>query len=466
LAGVEVSDPRLDKYKQLVEYWQSRQRRQLKVKIGAADDNLTLNFTNLIVARTVSMLFGGGVTWDIKGAEQKSYIEQVFDVNKQELLLHKLGQIGAVYGTCFVKIIPDVLKDPITGDIIPRLVALNPAWMEIEVRADDLETVEAYHIRYTLNEVAFHEETRRDAGGTWTVKTERADRTTGGRYETVNVVQWPHDFPPILHWQNLPNMLSPYGEADIEHVVELQDRINFVGSNISKIIRHHAHPKTWGRGFNPGQLSQTSWAADEMITLPTDTGEIQNLEMQSDLESSEKFLEFLRQAMFDVTRTVDLTSMADRIGSLTNFGLRVLYSDALNKNSTKREMYGDALLELNRRLLVLKGYEGEQSDPGEIHWGEAIPQDARETIEALMRDLQMGIVSKQTAARIRGYDWEKEQELLQAEQAQGDSVGAAILRAFSVDAAPQSMAAQMEGQENPLANPRLGAGRFGIRNEQ
>jgi len=39
-------------------------------------------------------------------------------------------------------------------------------------------------------------------------------------------------------------------------------------------------------------------------------------------------------------------------------------------------------------------------------------------------------VSKQTAARLRGYDWESEEERLNDEKVAGDNVGAALLRAF------------------------------------
>jgi hypothetical protein len=57
----------------------------------------------------------------------------------------------------------------------------------------------------------------------------------------------------------------------------------------------------------------------------------------------------LKQGMMDITQTVDITSLQDKIGALTNFGLKVLYQDALAKLGVKRELYGDALLETVRR---------------------------------------------------------------------------------------------------------------------
>jgi len=46
------------------------------------------------------------------------------------------------------------------------------------------------------------------------------------------------------------------------------------------------------------------------------------------------------------------------------------------------------------------------------------------------RDL--GLVSKQTLAAQRGYQWEREQARIGEEQAQGDNIGAQILRSFNI----------------------------------
>ena len=64
--------------------------------------------------------------------------------------------------------------------------------------------------------------------------------------------------------------------------------------------------------------------------------DIYNVEMQSDLASSQTYLMTVRQGLFDITRTVDISSMNDKLGALTNFGLRVLYQDSLSKNETKK----------------------------------------------------------------------------------------------------------------------------------
>jgi hypothetical protein len=106
---------------------------------------------------------------------------------------------------------------------------------------------------------------------------------------------------------------------------------------------------------------------------------------------------------------VDISSMADKLGALTNFGLRVLYADALFKLGTKRELYGDGIEELVRRLLILNGMD---EDPGEIIWPDMLPENDVEKLNTQRQEMDLKLKSPQTVASERGIDFEKEQVLL------------------------------------------------------
>jgi hypothetical protein len=161
--------------------------------------------------------------------------------------------------------------------------------------------------------------------------------------------------------------------------------------------------------------------------------------MLSDLASSRAFALDLRQSIFDTSREVDISSMADKLGALTNFGLQVLWSDAIDKNDTKRQLYGDFLIELNRRLLVLADFTGEQSNPGTLQWGNALPINVIEEMTADEKALNMGIIDKETVAKRYqsryGKEWEDIKAALEDEQAQANAnnadIGSMILRNFN-----------------------------------
>jgi hypothetical protein len=445
---------RYSQYAELLAYQRGQQRRQIKAKDGQADDNLIVNWCGLVIERGISMLFGEGIDFDLpgEGAETPAdaYLQAVLDANKQGILLHRLGQYGGTLGTCYVKILPDHLSAG--GTTLPKLVALNPAWMEIETLPHDMDEPVRYTQRYTVTErgedVAHKIVTERnravvvdeagqmretgDYAAAWTETHYISSRATGGRWVEQSVEDWPYPFAPIHHWQNLPDAFSCYGQSDLADILPIQDRYNFNVGNISKIVRYHAHPKTWMRGSLG--TSKASWGADELLQLQGGGGAagaepmIANLEMASDLASSREFTKDLREALFTVTRTTDPATIKDTVGALTNFGLRVLFKDELHKVYTKRTLYGDGLLEVVRRVLLLAGME---SEPGEIVWPDPLPVNETEQTEALTADIGNGLVSKQTASGLREYDWDLERERIADEQQASDDLGATLLRQFS-----------------------------------
>lgn len=437
----------LNKYSEYRAYAAGQHKRQLLVKPNQADDNLVINHISLVIERSISMLFGKEIKFDLPGeddAPEAEYLNGIWKANKKGILLHKLGQFGGTYGTCFVKIIPDGLN--LDGAPVHRLIALHPGWVEVVTDGEDVEKVEKYVIRYNTCDADGNERARKEvieriyaneimADGRiyqttqtsqWQITNYIADSSTNGKWQQMGeVVTWDYDFPPVHHWQNLPNAEGCYGKSDIEGILEPQDRYNFIQSNNSKIIRYHAHPKTWGRGL--ASTSKASWGPDEMILANSETAVIQNLEMVSDLASSRALALDIRQCIYDLSRTVDMTSLADKVGALTNFGLRVLFMDALNKNDTKRLLYGDGLSEINRRLLLLNNMK---ADVGEIKWPDPLPVNEVEQSQGVTADLTNKIVSRQTASTKRGYDWTEEEARMAADQTANGDIGAQILKAF------------------------------------
>jgi hypothetical protein len=424
-------------YEKRREYREGVQRQNLKVKPFQADDNLTLNFTGLIVDRGIAMLMGEGLDFDFPGDDENDpraqYIDAMIEANVYPIFLHKIAQLGGTYGTTYVKILPGALPGG-----LPRLVPINPQWIMPTSLPDDMDTVFRYTIQYNAEdeetekmvaykEVTEHLRTVEGFADSWSVKNYVARENTGGRWELVSDVLWPHEFPPIIHWQNLPNAEEVLGDPDItDDMIAIQDGLNFVASNVQRIIRYHAHPKTWGKGANLGNT--TSWGADEVVMFNDPNSILSNLEMQSDLASSREFLHYLRGVLFDISRTVDISSMTDKLGALTNFGLRVLYKDALDKLKSKRELYGWGLSEINRRCLILAGIATDTG--GEVVWPEPLPTNLIEQAQALQIEMGLGLVDKQTAATELGYDWEVISERLAEEQQGATNLGDQLLRAF------------------------------------
>jgi len=465
-------------YTVLRDYVRGDQRRPLKVRTGQADDNIILNFISLVVDRSVSMLFGGGIEFEfqfqkqttIVGGEQveppsaqEALLDETWDANKQQILLHNLAWLGSVYGTCYVKLMPEGIESRANpGKKLTRLVRQNPRQMTIETDPEDIERINCYrsNFKYTTTdsmgrdiEVARMEVIARETSmqkfeeqdengeakivereaetGNWVIREYVSSALTQGKWQQMgDDVQWPYLFPPILHWQNLPDPENAYGISDIASVVEPQDRYNFVQSNISKIIRFFAHPMRWAKNII-GAIETVDAGPDKMVKFSGTDAALGALEMSSDLSGSRAFALDLRQAIFDLTRTVDLSSITDKIGALTNFGLRVLYKDALDKLGTKQELYGDALVELNHRLLVLADYDGANADGGSVVWPDPLPTDTEAKAVAHVQLVGAGIESKESAQIDLDLDPDTESKRMETAAAGQTNIGAEILKSFS-----------------------------------
>jgi hypothetical protein len=426
------------------EYRQGQQRKQLTVKPGQADDNTIVNFTGLAVDRGVSMLFGKGVDFDFEdtrhsdGTEESTaqealehFIDGVWEDNQKNVLLHEIAENGAEAGLAVCKIVPN--PDLEYGF---ELIAIDPLLLDIRTDPTNKRKALKFTIQWkTTNEngreIGLREVTEwigaeSSQSGYWQITNWMTDAR--GEWELLEgTLNWEYDFPPIVYCQNLPNSHDVWGRPDItQDVIELQDKINFDVSNINKIIRLFAHPQRYG--VNLGTTSSLNMGPDDMPSFGNPAARIEQLAPVADLLGSQWFLNFLRQALFDITRTVDMSSMAEKIGALTNFGLRVLYLDASAKLSTKRELYGALIREINRRLQILQGYTPIKI---KLNWPAILPEDELITVQADQIKLGMGIADKQTLAEENGYDWNQVQQRLAKEQQGQTDLGTELLNAFN-----------------------------------
>jgi len=421
-----ITDERAKRIERNRAYAAGRQKHTLIVSPGKTDDNVIINIIGLIVDRWVSWLFGKDIEFDLPGddtSKEQEYIDSVWDANHKSILLHKVGVNGSIAGTAFVKIVQN-------GVDLPKLVAVDPAFVSMDTSPEDIDEVIRYTISYSIGDKSV-KEVSEIVDGKWTVKKITRE---GNKSETTEDVDWEWtDFSPVVHCQNLPSVSSAYGVPDItEPIIELQNAINLNASNIQKANRLHAAPQLWGNKL--GSIKEIVSGTDKIIDVGD--GTLQSIQMQ-EMVGSSNFLQWLVKELMATTRTVDLDSIADKLGNLTNFGLRVMYEDTLTKLETKRALYGEMLCELNRRLLIMGGFA--DPDPGTIHWKDVIPQNLVEIAAYHQTLINGGLESKETAAMGLGINWAKEQEKIANDKTSEGNIGASILNAFNRDKTPGIM---------------------------
>lgn len=399
-------------------YYRGEFAKPLKVRAGQADDNVIINMVRKVVNQSVYLLFGvvprfelpapdGSKDEDGKPKQHPAEpaLERIWEDNGLELLLHNLGVEGALAGHNYVKL----MQTPDLADGV-RIVRLDPSLVSVFWRPDDREKVLAYRIQWTEGDVTYRQDVV-DMGGSWQIN--EWEQRRGQKWVQTNSESWPYPFAPIVDWQNLPDPQGYYGLSDLVNP-SLNDSTNRVASNTNRIIKFHAHPKTIGVGMRPDDVKET--AVDGFWAVPNPQANIFNLEMSSDLASSMSYAEFLQAAFYSEHDAVDLASIKDRLGQLTNFGLQLLFWDATNKLRAKRLLYGKGLALVAQRALIVAGY-ADAPEPT-INWADALPMNRTEQVEAVGKEVDLGLVSRETAAGDLGRDWEVESERLDEEAAE------------------------------------------------
>lgn len=427
---------RLTHYQRAWRAYYGEHKKPLKIKPGKPDDNVIINYIRLAVNVKVAFLFGEPdreIKFSTDFAEgettaQEVWLRKAWAANRKLTTLKKIGLNGAVCGNAYVKLMP-----PPPGWDYPRIVVLDPAIVTPTWDPNDIDRVVRWVIEYeghdpaTGKAKAWRQEIVPEGKAWRIIDQERRLDLMGsgiaGKWQTISSDIWPYTWAPVHQCQNLVDPNVFWGIADVEDdVIGLNDSINFIVSNIARILRYHAHPKTWGRGFRADELKI---GADETITLEPPDAELHNLEMVSDLSSSIAFYQAIRKSLRETTTVPEVAlggiEDASRVSSLA---LKVLYGPLLIQIGEKRATYGEMLNELNSHLLEL----GTREAGVEVrsHWPFMLPEDPEQTARTMVLDQQLG-ASRESTLRQRGYDPAYEESQRQTE---GDSLGVQLLAAF------------------------------------
>jgi hypothetical protein len=400
------------------EAYQGKMKGQLKATKSdpQAKDNIIINFAQPIVDKSVSFLMGKNVGFqigdDTESTEDK-WLAAAWEENKKMTLLHKIAMNGGVTGDVFLRLQE---ADKMKGGKYPRVTNLDPACVLPIWDTDDYENIKAWQVKWKCIDWATAKPMMKrhiyePEGRRWTI-TIQESRGNSSKWQTTGTATWPYPWSPILHTQNLPMPNVYNGVSDIEtHVQSINGAINFVLSNMARIIRLHAHPKVYVTGQSKTNLDG---GPDDVMFLTNPAADIKTIEMTSDLGSSLELYKQLKTLLHQVTRTPEMAgAKMDSIGALSGVALRILFQDLIEKTETKQLLYGDLFVECNRRLMEI-GKQGAEQKVS-IQWPDALPKDRKAEAETAVV-LNTAGVSKETTVTELGYDAQQEKKKRDEEQ--------------------------------------------------
>lgn len=249
-----------------------------------------------------------------------------------------------------------------------------------------------------------------DFGRGWQI-IEYESKPNSTRYTQTFADVWPYRFPPMLDWRNKARPHQQYGVPTLDNgLISLNHSVNFTASNVGRILYHHAHPKTIAPGIDPDLIKET--AIDGLWSVPAGT-QPYNLEMQSDLASSMNFLNEVKSQFFSQLRVLDTSSVKDRLGGITNFGVRMLFSDQMELTEDLRMTYGELACELAERLSEI---DGTPLTGLTAKWVDPLPVNRLELVQTAAIEDASGFASKVTLQADLGRDPVTEAKRMEAQQ--------------------------------------------------
>lgn len=358
--------------------------RPLKTARGEPDDNVTLNYARLVVDQGVSFLMGRGPTFEVDDERAGAWLDAVWEANHRAALLHHLALNGAIAGQAFLDI-----SVPAKG--LPRLTATDPQAVTIRHEPDDVDGAVGIEVAWhgidpiTGRPVARRRLMERKGAG-WSIRDEESVGDSA-LWRLVSSSRWPYPWPPLAWCRNLPAPNSLWGVSDLEpDILGVCRSMDFVLSNMARILRYHAHPRTIGTGFVADTIGGS---VDDITVLPSPEARIYNLEMQGDLGSSVELYRRLKEAFHELARSPQVAAgHAEGLGQSSGVALQVLYQPLVEKTRTKQMLYGDLLAATSRRLLEIGGFGPAVSV--RVHWPALLPVDPRAEAETALLHQQLG----------------------------------------------------------------------------
>jgi hypothetical protein len=408
LATAAESERRLraEIYRRACDQYDGNHKKFLKHRENAVDPNVIINLNGEGIDQIIAFACPSMPTIEISESEQtplESWIADVWQANEGATLLQDALLYGCLTGHIYARILPPSANNP-----LPQVVMLNPGRMITYWRAEDVRDVLWHELSYSTDRryrIDFINGRAFNKSG-WEIRTSVME---GNAWKLLRTEAWPYPFGPIVDWQHQRDPRHYYGKSHLL-ASNLNDSVNKVASDIKQILRYHAAPRTIGKGVAAKDVETTS--IDSFFTIPKEA-DVFNLEMQSDLVSSLRFYEMLREAHAAEMRVVRVGGGLDTYKGITNFGLRIAFMAMLAQNEQLHRNYDKGILAITRRLLMLANQPADVRL--RVHWPRPLPYSELEESQTVEVQQRLGLLSKQTAAARLGLDYTTEQTRITAE---------------------------------------------------
>lgn len=379
-------------------YYDGNHDKPLKVRPGEKDDNILFNLCGRAVDKTVEFLgvpdkFEVGDVTESESSTAEDALNGAYKASEPEL--PEIIQSGAIAGHTYIKLYYDDTDSA-------GMTLLDPQYVTVYWDAMNVKRVMFYRLQWKQGDVSYMQ----DIVPSWLLDDSEINEYASiasywkiydyeqakgnGTWRLLREQKHEFTFAPLVEWAWKRRPHTYYGTSFLHNSIGLNNSVNFIASNTARIIKHHAHPKTFAFGF---EVSDENAVGGLWDGLPAD-GKVETLELKGDLQSSMKMLDSVKAEFFASQRVLDLATVQDKLGQITNFGVRMIYSDMVEMATEARNAIGLGLAEVYRRLMLMDNVAVEEK-PTPV-WPDLLPQNRLEVLQSATLEKNLGTTSQQT----------------------------------------------------------------------
>lgn len=416
---VSLGNPDQERLKRYREYWRVYKGDHWNYERGQGGDPdaesfVTMNYGRRIVDAHVNFLMKSG--WELRIPDDpetpenenvdrsfiKHRLDKVWAQNDKDLFNFEYGQSGSVNGDAFLRVFWDEVNNFPRVEVVPsqlcfpeysgagsgrRMVRFTTYWEEYETKKQF--TLKGY--KQVRTSKAFREVTTAKTIEVWA-----GDELVSEKPNVFNEIN-------VAHIVNYPIAGEPFGISDLHVVCDLQKLVNETATNIKDTIEYYGSPVTIVKG---ARVSEVERGAGKVWSVPADA-DVKNLELTGDLAASNRFLETVMEAIYNLSGTPKAALGGDfKITGTSGATIAMAFMPMLESRNVKIRTYSEGLRKVNR--LMLKAIE--LKDPAflakmvrlpapsrymtDIVFGSPLPRDEANALETSVRKIAAGMSTR------------------------------------------------------------------------
>jgi hypothetical protein len=438
----EVHGPRLTRYANAAAFYLGH---HWAYRRPPGEPQLTANYVATLSDFLTNFTFSKGVNFGCD-AEFTHIVPALLDRvweqdNRKNELLWSMGNIGSVYGDCFVKVAYEpAWQNEATGELVPgrvRILPLNPSFCFPEWHPHDKDRMLRFKMKYRFWSTTT-EGTRMVNTYVEVITDEYIEEYVND--ELIDRRENPLGIIPVVHIANKPVAASPWGLGDIVDIIPLNRTYNEVATDILDIINYHTAPVTIITGAKATSLER---GANKIWAIPQKDARVENLTGGFDgLAPALEFMDRIKLMMHEITGVPQNALGAEQnVSNTSGVALAIQYFPTMLRWELKRTQYGNGIRKICQLALktlftfepdtvlfdpstdgIKRDNQPPYIDPFDpqvfnidVLFPPPLPQDQLVLLNEIQAKLLLGIESKKGALRLLGEQFpdEKLQELFE-----------------------------------------------------